>query len=568
MRGRRDSRTARPLLLAAAAAGVLGLAAAFRLAGIHGAPPEMTSDHVEKLLDVLRIEAGARPLFLPGNGGREPLHFYLLVLLRSVTGWPPGFALLKAASVLEGLVSVVLSALLARELARGADPKRAGATAAALAAGVVVAVGHWPVLLSRLGLRLELTPLFAAAAAIPLVRGLRTGSRPAFAAAGLLVGAALYGYQASRALPLLLVLAVLSSLPILRSGEERRVRLAGLLLALLLATAVALPLAGWAAAHPAEFWGRASGRILGVDGAGGPAGAAPAFPAYARALAARAPVLLSNVGRTLGMLHVATDRSWFTGIPSGAPALDPLTGLLLLGGLAAFLRPALARGDPAAFVPLLGLVVGLLPSALAVSRPAEVPHAARSSGAIPFAAAAAGYGAAAALSLVGREAERRRLPAAVLVSVVGGAGLAFSAAWNADAYFRGAMTAYRGASQPHRAAGREVAAFLGSGGAPGSAFVLPWPHWVDHRAVLLEAGRSSFDVVLAAPGDAALAELAARRRAAGEPFDPSRPSLFLLHPDDAVGRVWLAARFPGGRFEDLSSKVGKPLAVFRVPATP
>jgi hypothetical protein len=522
----------------------------------------MTSDHVEKLLDVLRIEAGARPVFLPGNGGREPLHFYLLALLRRATGWPPGFALLKAASVLEGLLSVVLSALLARELVRGVDERRA--EAAAVAAGLVVAVGHWPVLLSRLGLRLELTPLFAAAAAIPLVRALRTGSRPAFAAAGLLSGAALYGYQASRALPLFLALAALSSLPLLPAGRDRRARLAGLLAALLLAAAVSFPLARWAAANPGEFWGRAAGRITGVDGAA----ASPST--YARSLAAHAPELLANAVRTLGMLHVATDRSWFTGVPSGAPALDPLTGLLLLLGLAAFLRSALALRDPAAFVPLLGLVLGLLPSALAVSRPAEVPHAARSSGAIPFAASLAGYGVAVALSALHRSAGRRRSPAAsrLSVAVVAGAGLAFSCAWNARTYFDGAMTAYRAASQPHRAAGREVAAFLADGGAPGNLFVLAWPHWIDHRAVLLEAGRTSFDVVLPSPEDGELAALTARRKTDGEPFDPSGPALFVLHPDDVRGRAWLGRRFPRGRYEDLSAASGKPLAVYRVPAMP
>ena len=59
-------------------AGILLISAAFRFAQINEVPPEMTSDHVEKLLDVNAILfKGVRPIFEPTNAGREVLMFYL-----------------------------------------------------------------------------------------------------------------------------------------------------------------------------------------------------------------------------------------------------------------------------------------------------------------------------------------------------------------------------------------------------------------------------------------------------------------------------------------------------------
>ncbi len=544
------------LLLAGLALAVL-LAALFRFGPGDAAPPEMTSDHVEKLLDVLRIEEGARPVFCYSNGGRESLHFYFLVLLRAFSGLPLSFPLLKLGSVLEGLLSVLATACLARELVRGVAKDAWIADAAAVAAASLLAIGHWHVLLSRLGLRLVLAPLFFAVVSIPLARGVRTGSRRAFASCGLLLGLSLYGYQANRVLPLLVVTAILAALAVRRESPRAKELLSGLVTTTALSAAVAVPLLRYAADSPAFFWERMTGRILG-DGPG-----AGSWSGQLSALTSKSGVLLDNLGRTLAMLHHRTDASWFCGVPTGAPALDPLTGLLLVAGLAAFLVTGWRRSDPAFLLPLLGLGIGLFPSVLAISHPGEVPHAARSGGALPFAAALAGYAVALLLStgLRGPGNGRRRI-ASILVLLLAFSG---AAAWNADVYFRRAMEAYRAAAQPHRAAGAAVREFVRRTGARGNVFILPFPNWLDHRAVVLEAEGTDFDIVPERADDQAFADLAARKATTKNPFAPRLDSLFLVHPSDREGATWLRRRFREGRFEDLSLRTGRPLCVFETP---
>ena len=61
------------------------IAAYFRLHNLNGSPadgssvpPEMTSDHVEKLLDAQRVLDGNHQVFFANNGGREPFQMYAI----------------------------------------------------------------------------------------------------------------------------------------------------------------------------------------------------------------------------------------------------------------------------------------------------------------------------------------------------------------------------------------------------------------------------------------------------------------------------------------------------------
>lgn len=456
----------------------------------------MTSDHVEKLLDVLRIEEGAWPVFCYSNGGRESLHFYSLVLLRALSGLPLSFPLLKLGSVLEGLLSVLATAFLARELVRGVAKDASTADTAAVAAAILLAIGHWHVLLSRLGLRLVLAPLFFAVVSIPLARGVRTGSRRAFASCGLLLGLSLYGYQANRILPFLVVTAILAALAVRRESPRAKELLSGLVATTALSVVVAVSLLRYAADSPAFFWERMTGRILGAGPGAG------SWSDQLSALTSKSGVLLDNLARTLAMLHHQTDTSWFCGIPTGVPALDPLTGLL---------RYAVA----------LLLSIGLR----------------------------------------GPGNGRRRF-ASILVLLL---ALSGASAWNADVYFRRAMGAYRASAQPHRTAGAAVREFVRRTGARENVFILPFPNWLDHRAVVLEAEWSDLDLVPARADDQAFADLVARKATTENPFTPRLSSLFLVHPSDGEGVIWLRRRFPEGRFEDLSVRTGEPLGVFETP---
>ncbi|MGH2620396.1 MAG: hypothetical protein ACRDHG_07470, partial [Anaerolineales bacterium] len=62
-----------PALLAAAA---FVLAAGFRYAHLAEVPFEMTSDHAEKILDIVDVLNGETSIFFPRNAGREAMQFY------------------------------------------------------------------------------------------------------------------------------------------------------------------------------------------------------------------------------------------------------------------------------------------------------------------------------------------------------------------------------------------------------------------------------------------------------------------------------------------------------------
>src|SRR5262249_50042972 len=61
---------------------ILIVGASFRFGNLDAYPPDMTSDHVEKLLDSGKIYDGMRPVFLPNNGGREAFQMYFLAVLK------------------------------------------------------------------------------------------------------------------------------------------------------------------------------------------------------------------------------------------------------------------------------------------------------------------------------------------------------------------------------------------------------------------------------------------------------------------------------------------------------
>ena len=206
-------------------AAIVALGAMFRFYDLAAYPPEMTSDHVEKVLDALRIARGARPVFLAGNGGREVAHFYVLAALHNVFAIPLDFTLLKALSAFEGTLGLIAIWWLARVLLdpeRGALGDLTGLTAAALAA-----IGHWPIMLSRLGLRIALTPLVVAIVATFFVRALRFGRTGDFVATGLSLGVGLYCYQAVRMLPVLLLCGLVVGMLTAVRSRRTQVRLIG-----------------------------------------------------------------------------------------------------------------------------------------------------------------------------------------------------------------------------------------------------------------------------------------------------------------------------------------------------
>ena len=105
--------------------------------------------------------------------------------------------------------------------------------------------------------------------------------------------------------------------------------------------------------------------------------------------------------------------------------------------------------------------------------------------------------------------------------------------------------------------GQVVRGFVNSVGSFDQAYHIPYPHWVDTRAVATAAGNPRWDNTLHDPDQI--------RRAAERPG----PQLYLLHPDDLPNLTLLRLLHPEGQeVRHVARLTGRPFLVYFVPAPP
>ena len=167
----------------------------FRTYRLYDVPPEMTSDHAEKLMDVYDITQGQFSIYFPRNTGREPLYIYLCALFAELfTG--TSFLTLKVVAVIGGLLTLPYIYLLGKEF---------GSERIGLLAVLFAGIGYWPSVIERFGLRISFYPLFAAPTLYYIIRGLRRENRNDFILAGIALGIGLNGYTPFRIMPFVVV---------------------------------------------------------------------------------------------------------------------------------------------------------------------------------------------------------------------------------------------------------------------------------------------------------------------------------------------------------------------------
>ena len=87
----------------------------FRIYHLKEVPPEMTSDHAEKLQDVEDVLAGLTSVFFPRNTGREAIQFYLTAAIIQLFHTGVSFLSLKIGTVFAGLVTLPFIYLAGKE---------------------------------------------------------------------------------------------------------------------------------------------------------------------------------------------------------------------------------------------------------------------------------------------------------------------------------------------------------------------------------------------------------------------------------------------------------------------
>ena len=279
----------------------------------------------EQLAFAEQVEAmphGRFPVFFVGNYGREPLFYYLLALSLAVAGARP--LAIRLVPALSGVLVVLAVYWLARELLAGnvlaISPKSpAGRDArgrrVALLAALNVAIWYWLLHFSRFGIRPMLLALVAALAFACLARGLRTGRRIAWAAAGFWLGLSLYTYTPARMLPL----AAFGWLAVVAWTEKGFLRRRWREWATFVAVAaiVVAPLGLFFLRYPEWAWFRA--QYVATDAVG-------------VEVESLGEMLVGNVGRVLGGLVLTGEKNLRHNLP-GRPMLDPVQAIWLLLGL-------------------------------------------------------------------------------------------------------------------------------------------------------------------------------------------------------------------------------------------
>ncbi len=532
---------------------IMGVAIFFRCYRLDSIPNEMTSDHVEKLLDSYDVSQGLYHVFFVRNGGREAIQFYLVALAAKLFGTGMSFLTLKIVSSLEALALIPLMILFGRETI----DRETGFFAAAL-----LAVSWWHTSLGRLALRISITPLIFTLVLVALIRGIRTGSRRAWLWAGVWMGIGVYAYQALRIVPFVAaaafgvsifapavkaVVAHLRERPdagywrALATNVANRQSL-NLALAGLVSMAIFVPMLRVWHDQPSEMWNRVINRTTSSEVAiqGSPV-----------------EIFLDNYIDALQMFNLRGDTAWISAAP-GAPMLDLITGVLFVLGLIAWLVRLRVRRDPVDVFLLLAGLIMVLPSALAIAFPVENPSVTRASGAIPIVFLLAAW----PLSLIRKQWTRvlGGVGGGVLTGALVALLLGAAALFNYQTYFlRYAESYRRSALNPSEvaAAVREV---IGPSTSLEGVWLQGWPYWHDYRAIGIEAGDITFNHAILDAN-----QLQIYLTDLSKSFD-TRPLVFIVHPDDVEALDILQRHFPSGDAQKYDSVTeGRDFILYVVP---
>lgn len=540
----------------------------FRLHRLDEVPPEMTSDHIEKLIDAVKVDDGVYAVFFENNGGREAFQMYTVAVIADWFNVGFNFTALKYATIIEGMLTIILSYWVAKEVIGRDTPERDSlGTWVALGTAGLMALSFWHIMLSRLGLRIALTPLTVFIVTYFLVRAMRYNRRIDFALMGLTLGIGTYFYQANRMLPVLVVVCIAIAALVKSRTQFSVIWRYGFNLSVagLIAIVAYLPMYRYSEEFPVFFWERSYGRIFG-EGYYGCIGDDGLYVGFCRPPLTQmlTDLQLERYGpqqdetaweaftynyRDAFFTYVyGGDRLWITN-SMGDPALDQRSaGLYIVGALLWLMMMFRLRDVGLAIAPI-GILILILPSALAVAPTlSENPSFTRISGTVPFVFMMASLPLAMLIqqaSRIGRHAGAYRLASVAVIILL----LINISERNYERYFEDYRTGYEVSWRPYSDIGEPLRAFAEGEGSFGNAFYVNYPHWLDHRVLGSSAGDLAWPNGLF-EADGVFAQLLANQGTDYE-YDPDRPMLFYVHEQDVEDIEWLENTFPDGEWRRI-----------------
>ncbi len=509
----------------------IGVVLFFRLYRLGEVPPEMNSDHAEKILDILRVLKGEYHIFFAGNGGREALIFYLGAAVHQWLGLPLGFMALKIVSVAIGLAAQPFIFLLGKEL---------GGSRVGWLAFVLSGVAYWSNVVARFGLRLPFYVLFTAATLYYLLRGLRTARRNDFIWAGAWLGLGMYGYTPDRLLPLTVLVAVGLYALHRRTPRHWQFAATGLLALVAVSFVLFMPLMTYIITQPDLFLARTVTRMGNAE----------------QPLDGSAPsIFVHNVTKALGMFSSDAGVIWPISIPNHPALGDVALGLFFLGIGLVFVRYIRQRQWTDLLL-LVSIPLLQLPSTLALAFPDENPNLYRTGGTLVpvflIAALALDWLMRWAARLLGAGTGKRLgwwLAWGLGLMIIG-----LSAFQEYQLVFKDYYQQYLLAAQNTSEMGEIARGFIAATGSPETVYVMGFPYWVDSRLVAINAGFAGLDFRIF-PNELGKLD--------GDP----RPKLFFVHVKDEEGMQALRQSYPQGWFEHVKSRLPEHdfLVFFSVP---
>ena len=514
--------TQRNLLWIAIIIAVSGLVIFFRFNRIDAVPSEPFSDHAEKILDIYEITQGKTSIFFPRNTGREAIQMYWTLLVANIFGTGLSFLSLKIGTALLGLLTLPFIYLLGKEL----GGKRAG-----LFALFLFGIAYWPNVISRIGLRFPLYPLFVAPTLLYLIRGLRTRSRNDILLSGLFLGLGLHGYSPFRIMPFVVAAAFGLYFLHLKEKQERTQTLLWFVLLGFAALFVFLPLLRYSMENPGVFSYRAFSRLGSVE---------TPLPAPAW------KIFFSNLWNSMRMFNWDDGEIWVNSLPH-RPALDVVTGALFIIGIVLMIARYIRKRDWRDLFLLISIPLLLLPSILSLAFPGENPALNRSGGAAVPAIIVSALALDGFVEGLGT-GKRRQFIAYSLTGIL----LFVSTYQNFDLVFNQFDTQFRAGAWNTSEMGKVIKEFDESYGETDTVWIVPFPYWVDTRLPGVWAGIPNRDFAMWTDNLATT-------------LDAPYPKLFIFWPEDRDAEKTLTQLYPNGILNRYTSATpGKDFMVFFV----
>ena len=376
------------------------------------------------------------------------------------------FLTLKIDTIGFGLLTLPYIYLLGKEI---------GGPHVGLLAFFLVGVGYWPNLISRIGLRFPLYPLFAAPTLYYLIRGLRTRNRNDFILSGIFLGLGLHGYTPFRVVPILAIAAIVLFILHEQSKGARRDAVLWLVIVGIISLYIFLPLLRYAQENPDIFFARTLSRVSTTE----QPLAAPWYQVFA-----------SNVWNALRMFNWNDGNVWVNSIPN-RPALDIVTGALFLIGVVLVLTRYLQKRHWLDLFLLVSMPLFQLSSTLSLAFPGENPELNRTGGSYIPAFILAALALDGLITAIGSD-QKRKILAWVMTAIL----LFCSAAQSYDLVFNQFDQEFRQNAWNSSEMGNVIKEFGLTYGETDTVWIVPFPYWVDTRLPGVWAGIPNRDFAM------------------------------------------------------------------------